>query len=56
MKISTLTLGLLGSNEVSGRNLNRPVEQTLFPHLKTCGLITGTGGTVKENIKLRYRL
>ena len=53
MKLSTFILGLFGSNEVNARNLNRPVEHSLFPHLKTCGLITGTGGAIQEKVKLR---
>ena len=38
---------------VNAANVNRAIENELFPHLKTCGVSTGSYGRVKEEVTLR---
>ena len=45
-------LGTAGIHQVDAANVNRAVETELFPHLKTCGVSTGSHGRVKEEMNL----
>ena len=47
-------LAALGAGHLANAaNVNRAIENELFPHLKTCGVSTGSHGKIKEQVTLR---
>ena len=47
-------LAALGAGHLANAaNVNRAIENELFPHLKTCGVSTGSHGKIKEEVTLR---
>jgi len=47
-------LAALGAGHLANAaNINRAIENELFPHLKTCGVSTGSHGKIKEEVTLR---
>ena len=50
-------LAALGAGHLAnGANVNRAIENELFPHLKTCGVSTGSHGKIKEELTLRLAI
>ena len=47
-------LAALGAGHIANAaNVNRAIENELFPHLRTCGVSTGSHGKIKEEVTLR---
>ena len=48
-------LAALGAGHIANAaNVNRAIENELFPHLRTCGVSTGSHGKIKEEVTLRW--
>ena len=47
-------LAAIGAGHIANAaNVNRAIENELFPHLRTCGVSTGSHGKIKEEVTLR---